>query len=349
MRSPHPPCLTGARRGRLARWATTLASLATIAASAALVGALPAPVHAQAAAAGKSPRIAIALFGPHLSLQQVIDGFKQELAARGFQPTYDEGNVNFDRSLVPQFLNRLAASEPDLMLTITTPMTQSARQILANRSFPIVFAPVTDPVAAKLVPSWDKGDTLMTGASNLPDLGATCDFIRALVPTAKRLGILYNPGDDSDVTFVERLEKTAPKHGLELVKVGVDNANDIPVRLQSLQGRADALFIPASSLLQPAGATIAAVANRIRMPVFNSNTAQIRDHQMLAAYSVDWKKVGINAGAVAAEILGGKSPAEVPVRLPRPEDHEVVISGQRMKALGLTLPASLKDCNCVVE
>ena len=35
--------------------------------------------------------------------------------------------------------------------------------------------------------------------------------------------------------------------------------------------------------------------------------------------------------------------------LPRPEDHEIVISGQRMKALGLTLPASLQNCNCVVE
>src|SRR5690606_30581239 len=112
------------------------ASIASIASITALLGAMPLPAHAQAAPGGKSPRIAIALFGPHLSLQQVLDGFKQELAARGYQPVYDEGNVNFDRSLVPQFLNRLAASKPDLMLTITTPMTQSARQILANRSFP---------------------------------------------------------------------------------------------------------------------------------------------------------------------------------------------------------------------
>lgn len=314
-----------------------------------LAGLLAAPVEQTRAQAPDPARIAIALFGPHESLQQVVEGFKQELATRGINANYDEGNVNFDRSLVPQFLNRLAASKPDLMLTVTTPMTQSARQILANRTFPIVFAPVTDPVAAKLVPSWDKGDALMTGASNLPDLAATCDFIKALVPDAKRLGILYNPGDDSDVTFVARLEQIAPKHSLELIKVGVDNANDIPVRIQSLQGRADALFIPASSLLQPAGAAIAAVSNRIKLPVFNSNTAQIRNHQMLAAYSVDWKKVGINAGAMAAEILKGKPASEVAVRLPGPEDHQIVISGQRLKDLGLKLPDSLKDCNCVVN
>jgi len=307
------------------------------------------PLFSAHAQAPDPARIAIAMFGPHESLQQVVDGFKEALAARGINARYDEGNVNFDRSLVPQFLNRLAASNPHLMLTVTTPMTQSARQILANRAFPIVFAPVTDPVAAKLVPSWDKGDRLMTGASNLPDLGATCDFIRTLVPHAKRLGLLYNPGDDSDVTFVNHLEQIAPKHSLELVKVGIDNANDIPTRIQSLQGRADALFIPASSLLQPAGAAIAAASNRIKLPVFNSNTAQIRTHQMLAAYSVDWKKVGSNAGTVAAEILKGKSPVDVPVRLPKPEDHLIVISGQRLKDLGLSLPASLKDCNCVVD
>src|SRR5258708_5418332 len=102
--------------------------------------------HAQ-----QSPtRIAIALFGPHPTLQQVIEGFKQEIAGQGIKATYDEGNVNFDRALAPQLLTRQAAADPALMLTITTPMTQTARQVLASRTFPIVFAPVTDPVAAKL-------------------------------------------------------------------------------------------------------------------------------------------------------------------------------------------------------
>jgi putative ABC transport system substrate-binding protein len=298
---------------------------------------------------GQPVRIAIALFGPHPTLQQVVDGFKQELAAEGIVATYDEGNVNFDRSLAPQLLTRQAAANPALMLTVTTPMTQAARQTLASRSFPIVFAPVTDPVAAKLVPSWEHGDALMTGVSNLPDLDATCDFMKALLPAAKRLAVIYNPGDDSDVAFVNRLEKTVGAHGLELVKVGVDNVNDIGPRVQSLQGRADMLFVPASSLLQPAGAAIASVTNRIKMPVFNSNTAQVVNHQFLAALSVDWTRIGINAGRMGAEILKGKRPADLPVSLPSRADHEMKISAQRMADLGISLPPSLKDCNCVVK
>jgi putative ABC transport system substrate-binding protein len=316
-----------------------LSTLALAAAAALMISS----AHAQEA------KIAIASFGPHPSLQAAIDGFKEEVAHEGVKVTYDEGNVNFDRSLAPQLLNRMAAAKPDLMLVITTPLTQTARQILSARTFPIVFAPVTDPVAAKLVPSWEHGDTLMTGASNMPDLGATVEVIKTLVPTAKRLGILYNPGDDSDVAFVTSLEAIAPAHGLELVKVGVDNANDIPPRVQSLQGRADALFIPASSLLQPASAAIASVANRIKLPVFNSNTETVANHQFLAAYAVDFHRVGANAGKIAVRILHGEKPADIAIARPVPADHELKISGQRLKDLGLSLPDSLKDCHCVVD
>lgn len=119
-------------------------------------------------AIAQESRVAIALFGPHPSLQQTVDGFKEQLAAEGIAANYDEAHVNFDRSLVPQLLNRLAAGNPDLMLTITTPMTQSAKQILANREFPIVFAPVTDPVKAGLLPSWDTGAPQMTGCRTFP-------------------------------------------------------------------------------------------------------------------------------------------------------------------------------------
>lgn len=300
-------------------------------------------------ATAQESRIAIALFGPHPSLQQTVDGFKEQLAAEGIAASYDEAHVNFDRSLVPQLLNRLAAGNPDLMLTITTPMSQSAKQILANRTFPIVFAPVTDPVKAGLLPSWDTGEPLMTGVSNIPDFDATLDFMKQLVPGMTRLGILYNTGDDSDTAFAERLEATVGDHGVELVKIGVENVNDIVLRVRSAQGRVDALFVPASSLLQPASAAIASAANQMRLPVFGSNTATVDDHQLLAALAVDFHRVGVNAGAVAARLLRGEDPVAIPVALPTPEDHLMRISAQGMASLGLTLPETLKDCGCVVE
>jgi putative tryptophan/tyrosine transport system substrate-binding protein len=321
----------------------TLKRISALAAVAAFV-ATAGMAHAQ-----QQVKIAIAMFGPHPTLQQLSDGFKKELAEQGFKVTYDEGNVNFDRSLAPQLLNRMAAGNPDLMLTITTPLTQSAKQALATRKFPIVFGAVTDPVGAKLVPAWDKGDALMTGGSNLQNMDATVKFIKTLLPTAKRIGFLYNPGDDADLGFMRAIEKASADNGMALVKVGVDNANDIPARVQSLQGRADALMVPGSSLLQPASAAIASVANRIKLPSFNANVTSVTSHQFLAAYTVEYNHLGANVGKIAAQILKGKSPADIPVSVPVAADHDTKISGQRMKDLGLTLPAALKDCNCVVN
>ncbi len=318
-------------------------SLGIVAAGLVLAG------FAGAASAQQTYRIAIANFGPHPTLTQLSEGFKKELADEGFKVTYDEGNVNFDRSLAPQMLNRMAATNPDLMLTITTPLTQSAKTALANRKFPIVFGAVTDPVGAKLVPSADKGDVLMTGGSNLQNMDATVKFMKTLLPNFKKLGFLYNPGDDADLGFLKAVEKATADNGIELVKVGVDNANDIPTRVQSLQGRADALLVPGSSLLQPAAAAIASTANRIKLPSFNANTTSVTSHQFLGAYTVDYNRLGTIAGKIAGQILKGKSPADIAFVSPGPADHEMKISGQRMKDLGITLPAALKDCNCVVN
>src|SRR5699024_970266 len=146
---------------------------------------------------------------------------------------------------------------------------------------------VTDPVQSGLLESWDAGAPLMAGVSNIPDLDATIEFMQTLVPGMKRLGILYNTGDDSDTAFVRKLQEVAPGHDVELVLIGVENANDIPQRVTSARGKADALFVPASSLLQPAAPAIASTARRIALPVFGSNVPSVDEHHVLAAFAAD--------------------------------------------------------------
>jgi len=314
-----------------------------------LAACVPLACAASLAHAQQTYKVAIAQFGPDHTLDTLVSSFKKELARQGLKVSYDEGHVNFDRSLAPQLLNREAAGKPDLMLTITTPLTQTAKQVLANRSFPIVFGAVANPVAAKLVPSWDRGDTLMTGGSNLPNMDASVGFIKQLTPGVKRLGIIYNPGDDADLGYLNALEKVVGKYDLTLVKVGVDNANDIPTRVASLQGRADALMVPASSMLIPAAAAIASVTNRIKLPTYSPNVDNVAQHHFLAAMTVEYTSLGTSVGRIAADVLRGRKPADIPVSVPAAEDHAVKISGRRLKDLGIALPESLKNCNCVVD
>ena len=178
-------------------------------------------------------------------------------------------HVNWDRNLIPQMLTKIVSDKPDVVVTITTPVTQSAVRALTDPATPVVFAAVQDPVVAGVIPAWDKAGPNMTGAANLVDMDGTLKFIKEMLPNAKRVGVPFNPGDDADNALREKLVAAAPKYDLELVLVSVDNTNDIPQRIQTFAGKVDAIYVFPSNLFQPATAQIGAIAGRLGIPAFN--------------------------------------------------------------------------------
>lgn len=297
--------------------------------------------------------IAITSFGEHPALQEVIDGMKASMTQRGYRDgqevVYTFTHVNWDRNLIPQMLTKVAAAKPDVIVTITTPVTQTAVRAIGDKGIPIVFSAVQDPVVAGVIPSWDKPSAIMTGASNLVDMEGTARFIKTMLPNAKRVGLPYNPGDDADNALRERLVAAAPKHGLELVLVGVDNVNDLPQRIQTFAGKVDAVYVIPSNLFQPATSQIAAITNRLGIPTFNGLPAPITKHEMLATYSVDWPRIGANTAAIVERVLKGAKVSEISPSVPTPADHKVLISGPQLAQHKLSLPDSLKNCNCVLS
>jgi putative tryptophan/tyrosine transport system substrate-binding protein len=317
-----------------------------------LIALIGATVLATSNAMAQSKKVAIANFGPHGSLEQVIAGFKSALADKGFEDgktvTYDYSHCNFDPALIPQVLTKLEAGKPDVMLTVTTPMTQAAVRIVRDQSIPIVFAPVTDPVAAGLVPDWNHGSARFVGASNMQSMEAVLDFARKLLGNVKSFGMLYNPGDANDVANKALAESTAKAAGIEAKVVAVDSVGDIGQRAAALEG-VDFIYAIPSSLLMPALPAIASTADRMKIPVISSSPQGVQEHVVLAAMSVSWTKVGYHAGLRAAGILSGTKPSELTNYRPLPEDHAAVISGRRLKQTGKALPAALAGCNCVVD
>lgn len=306
-----------------------------------------------AAASAEPKHVAIAGWGPHPTLNEAIAGFKKGLASEGFAEgsgvVFDETNVNFDASLIPQMLTRLAGARPDLMATIATPVSVAARNQLRTRTFPIVFLPIADPVHAKLVPSWDKGDKLMTGASVALDYEALLIFFKKLLPNMKRLGLLYDTGDDSSKAAVDGIEAVAAKNEISTARVGVDNPNELPQRVQSAVGQVDVLFTVASGRIQQGMAAVAATADRSKLPVITSIPQAVQQNYALAAFAVSFGQSGEAAGKIAGRILKGEDPANIAPYRATAAEHHPIISARKLKALDMALPASLADCKCVVD
>ncbi|MCC6006295.1 MAG: hypothetical protein JJU40_01305 [Rhodobacteraceae bacterium] len=315
---------------------------------AALVGAigLAAPADAQ------MKRVAIANFGPHLTLDQSIDGLKEALADHGFiegeTVVYDYNHGNFDPSLVPQILRSLEATNPDVMVTITTPITQAAVDLVQNKSLPIVCSVVTEPVNAGVVPSWERGSDRFVCSSNLQSMDLVISFTDELLGGVSSMGMLYNPGDVADTTQLAYAREAAERAGITFRAEGVETVNEIQQRTMALRG-VDFIYIPSSSLLQPALPAAASAADRLGVPIINASHPGVQEHSALASMSISWDRVGYNAGLLVGAILEGASPSELANHRPGPDDHTAMISARRMAQLGLTLPESMADCDCVVD
>ena len=301
-------------------------------------------------AQAQTRKVAIAGWGPHPTLDETIAGFKQGLAAEGFAEgrnlQLDETHVNFDRALIPQMLTRLAGASPDLMVTIATPVSMTAVQQLRTRTFPVVFTPVADPVHSKLVSGWTKGERLLTGASVALDYDAVLTYFKAVLPNMRRLGVLYDTGDDSSQAALDAIEPLAGSKGLTIVRIGMDQPSELPQRVQSAVGRVDALYAVASGRIQQGAAAIATTAARANLPVVTTIPQMVQANQALAALAVPFGKSGEAAGRIAGRILKGADPATIPAWKPTPADHVPMVSAQQAQALGLNASALATACNC---
>lgn len=298
-------------------------------------------------------KVAIASLGEHPSLAEIVAGLKDSMNERGFKEgadiTFEFSHVNWDRNLVPQMLAKITATKPTAIVVITTPVVQASVRAISDPTIPIVFAGIQDPVAAGVIPAWGKPTDRITGASNLTNMDSTLKFIRTIIPKLTRLGVPYNPGDDADRALLERLVEAAPKYGIELVEVGVDNMNDLPQRISSFSGKVDAVYVLPSNLLQPATSQISGMLRRMQLPGFNGTSAPVLKHEMLGSYAADFYQVGIMAAGVLEQVLDGKKVSEIPPVVPGPAEHRAVLSAKEMRLYNVPLPDEMKDCKCVIE
>lgn len=157
---------------------------------------------------GNLKKVAITAIVEHPALDAVRKGVIDELAAEG----YVEGkNLQLDfqsaqgnTATAGQIAKKFAGSNPDVVVTIGTPSAQS--MVASSSSIPIVFAAVTDPVAAKLVPSWEASKTNVTGVSDKLPLQPQIDLMKKTVPNLKSVGYVYSPGEVNSTIVMKQLE-----------------------------------------------------------------------------------------------------------------------------------------------
>lgn len=284
------------------------------------------------------PLVAISQMVAHPALDATYRGVVDELLARG----YEEGkNIRLmyetaqgDISIAGQIARKFAGEKPALIIAIATPAAQTVAT--AARGIPIVFAAVTDPVEAKLVSNYEKPGKNITGVSDEVAFAQHLEMIHEIVPAAKRIGTVYNPGEANSVATLKKMEAfMADKPELQLVSAAATKTSEVLGAARSLVGKADVLYITLDNTVVSALEAVIQVGEQNKLPVFNADTDSVF-RGSIAAVGFDYYDVGRLSGEYAARILGGEKPGDIPVG--RPDRLRLVINPEAAKRMGVEIP-----------
>lgn len=266
------------------------------------------------AQAADQKTVAITQIVEHPALDAVYQGVRDELAERG----YKEGenlkimheSAQGNSAIASQIARKFVGENPDVIVAIATPSAQTVAA--AARNLPVVFSAVTDPVAAKLVASLEAPGGNISGVTDMLPLERHIDLLQRLVPDAKRIGTVYNPGEANSVALVELLEQSLAKRGMELVRGAATKTSEVLGAARSLVGKADAIYLTTDNTVISAAEAVVSVGERAKIPVFAADTATV-SRGAVAALGFDYYDLGRQTGAMVARILEGANPGDMPV------------------------------------
>ena len=266
-----------------------------------------------------SYKVGICNYVDDASLNQIVENLRAQLEKLGkqrgvqFDILYD--NCNADTNLMTQIISNFQADGADLLVAVATPVAMSMQAATEGTDTPVVFAAVSDPVSVGLVDSLEAPGSNVTGTSDYLDTASVMNLIFAQNPDAKKIGLLYDVGQDSATSAIEAAKQYLTEKGVEYIERTGTTVDEIALAAQALvTDGVDAVFTPTDNTVMKSELSIYETFADVGIPHYTGADSFALNGAFLG-YGVDYANLGVETANMAAEILlDGKKPAELPVR-----------------------------------
>ncbi|MDF7675889.1 ABC transporter substrate-binding protein [Neisseriaceae bacterium ESL0693] len=303
-----------------------------------------------AKASANMKKVAITAIVEHPALDSVRQGVIDELALQGYQQgknvQIDFQSAQGNTATAGQIAKKFVGDKPDVIVAIATPSAQSV--IAATKNIPVVFAAVTDPVAAQLVPSWAPSKTNVTGVSDDLPLEPQIDLMKSIVPNLKTVGYVYSPGEVNSTVVMGKLKDLLTPQGIKLVAVPAQRTTDVPLAVRSLQGKADLIYTSLDNNVVSAYESMYKAAKESKLPLVASDTDSVR-RGAVAALGVNYHELGMTTGKIVVRILKGEKAGDIAPQRESKETLNLLVSPAHAAEEGATLSADLLKKAKIVE
>ena len=253
-----------------------------------------------------------------------------------FEYRYAEGR--HDR--FPDLAADLVHLKVDVIVTAFTSESLAAKK--ATRRIPIVMAAGGDPVAIGLVESLARPGGNVTGLSQMiSELGGKrLALLKEMVPKLSRVAVLWNPQSASSTLYWKEIQLPARQLELQLHSLEIRSPGDFDKAFEdATRARAGALVVTGDPVITANLKRIAGLAAKSRLPSIYQSS-EFTNAGGLVAYGADRADMYRRAATFVDKILKGAKPGDLPIE--QPTKFELVINMKTAKALGITVPQSVR-------
>ena len=311
------------------------------------LGAVAAPLAAQAQPAGKVPRVGYLSAGSYSDSQALgfLDAFRLGLRELGWVEgqniaiDYRFAEGRFDR--LPDLAAELVRLKVDVIVAVPTPAAAAARN--ATETIPIVMmSGSVDPVGLGFIASLARPGGNVTGLSygaGTEIFGKGLELLKETVPKVRRVAILSNPASPIQPLIIKEVDVAARSLGVQLQLLEARGPNEFDGAFAAMaKERVGALLVVADSIFILHRTRLADLAARSRLPAAYGTRESV-DAGGLMSYGPSVRDLVRRSATFVDKILKGAKPGDLPVE--QPTKFDLVINLKTAKALGLTIPPSL--------
>jgi len=301
---------------------------------------LAATLTSEAQQAGKVYRIAILANEPSSAIEGLRHGLRELGYVEGHNVTFEYAWAGPRSDRFPALAADVVRRRADFIVPWGTAAALAAKK--ATATIPIVLGAVGDPVGGGVVTSLARPGGNITGLSSLAfELDAKrLELLKQLAPRVSRVAVLWNSDNPGQVVSSKAAIVAAQKLGVRLVFVSVTEAPTLEAVLEKVsRQKADGLLVMAEPSLIAHGGRIAAFAMKSRMPAVYSYPEHAQAGGLLT-YATSYYDLFRRAATYVDRIVKGAKPGDLPIE--QPTKFELIVNVRTTKALGVTIPPSLR-------
>jgi putative ABC transport system substrate-binding protein len=260
-----------------------------------------------------------------------LKSLRRTLKEKGYEATFEEYQLPEEGK--GDTLSAIRKKNPRLFVALGSAAASQVSKAVKNT--PVVFCMALNPVASGFIRSMASSGNNLTGASLDIPVHLQFEALRSIVPTAKKVGVIYNPQETESV--VQQARKTAREVGLDLIAISIASEDKVPAALRSLDKNIDALWSVADSTIFSPGSVefILLHTLRNRIPFMGLSPAFVKAGALMAL-EADYQEVGAQCGGLAARILTGDPPSSLPITTPQKITLHVNL--KTAETIGLKIP-----------